>query len=94
MTASSQLPKVRLPTRRPDAPRSMSGTLIQILRKEGPLGLYIGLSASLLRQLTYATVRFAAYEDVKQKSAQARTPAPSRHCLPLQFRRRARRQLR
>lgn len=33
----------------------------------GFLALYNGLSASLLRQLTYSTTRFAIYETVKQK---------------------------
>lgn len=30
-------------------------------------GLYNGLSASLLRQLTYSTTRFALYEIIKQR---------------------------
>lgn len=33
-------------------PTSMSGTFLHILKNAGPLGLYSGLSASLLRQLT------------------------------------------
>lgn len=33
-----------------------------IIRSEGILALYSGLSASLLRQLTYSTTRFAIYE--------------------------------
>lgn len=35
---------------------------IGIIRKQGILALYNGLSASLLRQLTYSTIRFGAYE--------------------------------
>ncbi|XP_015922368.1 mitochondrial dicarboxylate carrier [Parasteatoda tepidariorum] len=37
-----------------------------IIRKQGILALYNGLSASLLRQLTYSTTRFGVYEVVKQ----------------------------
>ncbi|XP_078039946.1 dicarboxylate carrier 1 [Augochlora pura] len=37
-----------------------------IIRKQGILALYNGLSASLLRQLTYSTARFGAYEVGKQ----------------------------
>ena len=33
-----------------------------IIRSEGVLGMYSGLSASLVRQLTYSTTRFAIYE--------------------------------
>ncbi|XP_076288709.1 dicarboxylate carrier 1 isoform X6 [Lasioglossum baleicum] len=33
-----------------------------IIQKQGVLALYNGLSASLLRQLTYSTMRFGAYE--------------------------------
>lgn len=34
----------------------------KILRQQGIFGLYNGLSASLLRQLTYSTTRFGIYE--------------------------------
>ncbi|XP_031370581.1 mitochondrial dicarboxylate carrier isoform X1 [Apis dorsata] len=37
-----------------------------IIQKQGILALYNGLSASLLRQLTYSTMRFGAYEVGKQ----------------------------
>ncbi|CAL1298413.1 unnamed protein product [Larinioides sclopetarius] len=37
-----------------------------IIRQQGVLALYNGLSASLLRQLTYSTTRFGIYEVVKQ----------------------------
>jgi len=39
------------------------------MRTQGPLGLYTGLSAALLRQLTYSTVRFGVYEDLKNHFA-------------------------
>lgn len=34
---------------------------------EGFFSLYKGLSASLLRQATYSTVRFGVYEELKEK---------------------------
>lgn len=43
----------------------MYGTFIHVCRNEGLLGLYSGLSASMLRQLTYSTVRFGIYEELK-----------------------------
>lgn len=52
----------------------MVGTFGYILKNEGPLGLYSGLSAALLRQLTYSTARFAVYEDLKTRFAPAPTP--------------------
>ena len=48
----------------------MLQTFLHILRHEGFLALYSGLSASLLRQATYSTTRFGAYEELK-----SRTPA-------------------
>jgi dicarboxylate transporter 10 len=59
--------QVRLQTRQGDAPKNMSGTVLQIVRNDGILGLYTGLSASLLRQLTYSTARFGIYEDLKSR---------------------------
>ncbi|KAH1016005.1 mitochondrial dicarboxylate carrier [Dendroctonus ponderosae] len=38
-----------------------------VVKTQGVLALYNGLSASLLRQLTYSTTRFGIYEAVKQK---------------------------
>lgn len=40
---------------------------IKVVRTNGILGLYNGLSASLLRQVTYSTTRFAIYETVKNE---------------------------
>jgi solute carrier family 25 (mitochondrial dicarboxylate transporter), member 10 len=45
----------------------MVGTFRYVLANEGLLGLYSGLSASLLRQMTYSTVRFGVYEELKQR---------------------------
>lgn len=38
------------------------------------MGLYAGLSAALLRQLTYSTARFGIYEDLKARFAPVPTP--------------------
>lgn len=40
-------------------------SLTTIVRQESVLGLFNGLSASIMRQLTYSTVRFALYERIK-----------------------------
>jgi solute carrier family 25 (mitochondrial dicarboxylate transporter), member 10 len=53
-----------------NAPTSMSGTFVHIVKNNGVLGLYNGLSASLLRQLTYSTVRFGVYEEMKARASQ------------------------
>jgi len=74
VTHPLDLVKVRLQTRAPDAPKSMLGTFGFILKQEGVSGLYSGLSASLLRQLTYSTVRFGVYEDLKVRFAPQATP--------------------
>lgn len=38
-----------------------------IIYNEGIFALYNGLSASILRQITYSTARFAAYEFLKEQ---------------------------
>ncbi|KAF6838831.1 Mitochondrial dicarboxylate transporter 1 [Colletotrichum musicola] len=68
VTHPLDLGQVRLQVRRPDAPKSMSGTFAHIIRNHGVKGLYDGLSASLLRQMTYSTVRFGAYEEMKVRA--------------------------
>jgi len=40
---------------------------VSIVRGQGVLALYNGLSASLVRQLTYSTTRFAIYEAMKKQ---------------------------
>jgi len=40
---------------------------IKVVKSDGILGLYNGISASVLRQLTYSTARFAIYETAKKK---------------------------
>ena len=41
---------------------SLAGMTVHIVKNEGFFALYNGLSASLLRQLTYSTTRFAIYD--------------------------------
>ncbi|KAF4979405.1 hypothetical protein FZEAL_4382 [Fusarium zealandicum] len=60
-------PCVRLQMRTGNAPKNMVGTFVHILRSDGPLGLYSGISASLLRQMSYSTVRFGVYEELKMR---------------------------
>jgi dicarboxylate transporter 10 len=43
----------------------MIGTFVHVCKNNGFLGLYSGLSASLLRQITYSTTRFGVYEELK-----------------------------
>ncbi|KAI0885317.1 mitochondrial dicarboxylate carrier [Annulohypoxylon maeteangense] len=79
VTHPLDLVKVRLQLRSGDAPKNMSGTFMHIVRSQGPLGLYNGLTASLLRQMTYSTVRFGVYEELKRRS----TPEGTKPSLPL-----------
>ncbi|KAH7730507.1 Protein K11G12.5 [Aphelenchoides avenae] len=46
---------------------SVLGMSSKILKSDGIMGFYNGLSASLLRQLTYSTTRFAVYETAKKQ---------------------------
>jgi len=67
VTHPLDLVKVRLQTAGKDAPsKKMLGMFIHVLKDNGPLGLYKGLSASLLRQITYSTTRFGVYEELKE----------------------------
>jgi len=53
---------------------------LKIVKGEGILALYNGLSASLVRQLTYSTTRFAIYEVSKQ------SVSPNGEAIPFQKR--------
>lgn len=59
------LAKVRLQTTTGSSRSGMLKTMFTIVTKEGPTALYAGLSASLLRQATYSTVRFGVYDKLK-----------------------------
>lgn len=49
----------------------MVGTFGHVFKHNGLLGLYSGLSASLLRQITYSTTRFGIYEELKGRAPSA-----------------------
>ncbi|KAI8384573.1 mitochondrial carrier domain-containing protein [Radiomyces spectabilis] len=70
------LAKVRLQTTKGIHRASMLATMIAIGKNEGLIRLYAGLSASLLRQATYSTVRFGAYDKLKQM-VQSKTEHPT-----------------
>jgi len=51
----------------PNAPKpTIIKTTVQIVKKQGVLALYNGLTASWLRQATYSMTRFGIYETAKQ----------------------------
>ncbi|XP_064477959.1 mitochondrial dicarboxylate carrier-like [Ornithodoros turicata] len=58
--------KVHMQTHGVAARLSLLGTAATVVRMEGIPGLYNGLTASVLRQLTYSTTRFGIYEVVRQ----------------------------
>ncbi|KAI9893892.1 MAG: Mitochondrial dicarboxylate transporter [Vezdaea aestivalis] len=82
VTHPLDLVKVRLQTAGKNGNRSMVGMFLHVLRSDGFLGLYSGISASLLRQrmpkellsqfcadakvVTYSTTRFGVYEELKE----------------------------
>ncbi|QIW96812.1 hypothetical protein AMS68_002330 [Peltaster fructicola] len=68
VTHPLDLIKVRLQMQKSDGPKkNMTQMFVHIFRNNGVLGLYKGLSASLLRQITYSTTRFGVYEDLKER---------------------------
>lgn len=52
---------------------TLTGLASNILKSDGITGFYSGLSASLLRQITYTTTRFAVYETTKKQLPQDQT---------------------
>lgn len=60
------LTKVRLQNTKGAGQHGMFSTMVNIARTEGFFKLYAGLSASILRQATYSTVRFGVYDKLKQ----------------------------
>ncbi|ANB15186.1 Dic1p [Sugiyamaella lignohabitans] len=74
------LAKVRMQTAaRPGA--NMFGTLLGVVKNEGLLAIYQGLSASLLRQATYSTTRFGVYEYLKEAVSTDKSKPPSTSVL-------------
>jgi hypothetical protein len=59
--------KVRLQSAPSAGKHSMVNVFLCLLRTGGISGLYAGVSAALLRQMTYSTVRFGVYEDLKYR---------------------------
>ncbi|KAG0911129.1 hypothetical protein G6F57_005509 [Rhizopus arrhizus] len=60
------LTKVRLQNTKGSAKLGMFSTMVKIAQNERFFKLYAGLSASILRQATYSTVRFGVYEKLKE----------------------------
>lgn len=58
------LTKTRMQTA--SARQNMLSLMLKTFREEGARGLYVGLSASLLRQMTYSVTRFGAYDKLKE----------------------------
>ncbi|KAF4948407.1 hypothetical protein FSARC_13752 [Fusarium sarcochroum] len=69
--------QVRIQTRISDAPRSFTTAVKTITQNEGFTALYNGISASIVRQLTYSSIRFGVYEECKYQAG----PNPSGHVL-------------
>ncbi|XP_032905918.1 mitochondrial brown fat uncoupling protein 1 [Amblyraja radiata] len=46
--------------------RGVLGTVVTMVRTEGPLSLYSGLVAGLQRQMSFASIRIGLYDSVKQ----------------------------
>lgn len=59
--------KVHLQTQQ--GKRSIYKVLTKTLKTNGIIGIYSGLSASIMRQATYTTVRFGAYEVLRARNA-------------------------
>ncbi|NWW79252.1 DIC protein, partial [Climacteris rufus] len=54
----------------------MTGMAMHVIRTDGFLALYNGLSASLCRQMTYSLTRFGIYETAKNHLGQGRQGPP------------------
>ncbi|KAH6991618.1 mitochondrial carrier domain-containing protein [Fusarium venenatum] len=67
LTHPLDLVKVRLQSTLIPGQISIVGMTTHVITTEGYLGLYAGLSAALLRQFTYSTVRFGVYEHLKSR---------------------------
>ncbi|KAG9496465.1 hypothetical protein J7337_013053 [Fusarium musae] len=66
-TTYKQAVRVRLQSKFAPAWLSLGGMTSHVITAEGCAGLYAGLSAALLRQFTYSTIRFGVYEDLKSR---------------------------
>ncbi|CAM2102128.1 mitochondrial dicarboxylate carrier [Caretta caretta] len=61
--------KVHLQTQQ-EVQMRMTGMALRVIRTDGFLALYNGLSASLCRQMTYSLTRFAIYETARDRLSQ------------------------
>lgn len=75
------LAKVRLQAAEPPKP-TLIRMLGSVLRDEGVRGLYAGLSAAVLRQCTYTTVRFGCYDLIKDKLIPQKQSTNTLYLLP------------
>ncbi|KAI8472255.1 MAG: mitochondrial carrier domain-containing protein [Monoraphidium minutum] len=50
-----------------ERPKGMAGALLALTRAEGPLALLRGVAPSMLREATYSTVRYGAYDPIKAR---------------------------
>lgn len=67
--------KVHLQTQQQVTQR-LSSMAVHVVRTQGVLALYNGLSASLTRQLTYSTTRYGLYEVVSAELRKGDAPLP------------------
>ncbi|KAK9238433.1 mitochondrial carrier domain-containing protein [Lipomyces kononenkoae] len=74
------LAKVRMQTAE-ERGKSMVQTILHVFRNEGFFALYKGLSASILRQATYSTTRFGAYEKMKDWASGGSDVTPPFHVI-------------
>ncbi|EME26764.1 Mitochondrial 2-oxoglutarate/malate carrier protein [Galdieria sulphuraria] len=64
---------------RPADHRGFSSAVVTIVRREGFFGLYQGLSAALLRQVTYTTTRLGVFGVVKEQLSTHSGGSPAFH---------------
>lgn len=76
VTHPLDLAKVRLQTASKPG-QSLVSMVYHIISNEGFFKIYSGLTASLLRQATYSTVRFGAYEYMKESYQEMNHKMPS-----------------
>ncbi|NWX15433.1 DIC protein, partial [Aegotheles bennettii] len=69
------LPQVHLQTQQ-EVKMRMMGMAMHVIRTDGFLALYSGLSASLCRQMTYSLTRFAIYETARDRLGQGSQGPP------------------
>lgn len=74
VTHPLDLLKVHLQTQKKPT-KGLLATGVSVIKNDGVVGLYSGISASVLRQLTYTTVRFGLYETISSKVLEGRTDA-------------------